>query len=102
MARLGQCEMCNRFNQKVAETAIIGALSGGGVDIEQHIRLKSRNRRTRFAAGRPQNPGAQRRIVPIECAGEMGAPGGGRAFTSDYTLEHMAKRWGRKLRHLDF
>ncbi len=96
------CEMSNRFNQEVVETARIGALRCGGVDIEQDIRLKSGNRRAGFAARRRQDPGAQRRVGRIEHAGEMHAAVDRRTFARNHTLEDVAERCGREFRHLDF
>ena len=85
--------MGDRLGQQVVETAVVAALGGGVVDLEQRFGFGAADR-LMLDGGRGQDARAPGGVIGIERAGKMDAALGGRAFAGDHAIAHDGQRMG--------
>ena len=89
--------MGDRLGQQIVETAVVAALGGGIVDLEQRLGLGAADR-LMLDGGCGQDARAPGGVVGIERAGKMHTALGGRAFAGDHAVAHDGQRMGGGVR----
>ena len=85
--------MGDRLGEQIVEAAVIAALGGGVIDLEQRLGLGPAHG-LMLDGGRSQDARAPGGVIGVERAGEMDAAPGGRAFAGDHTITHDGQRMG--------
>ena len=83
----------DRLGQQIVETAIVAALGGGIVDLEQRFGFGPADR-LMLDGGRGQDARAPGGVIGIQRAGKMNAALGGRAFAGDHAVAHDGEGMG--------
>ena len=79
--------MHHRLGQQIVETAVVAALGGGIVDLEQRFGFGPADR-LMLDRGRGQDARAPGGVIGIQRAGKMNAALGGGAFAGDHAIAH--------------
>ena len=85
--------MGDRLGQQIVEAAVIAALGGSVIDLEQRLGFGAAHR-LMLDGGRGQDARAPGGVIGIERAGKMDAALGGRAFAGDHAIAHDGERMG--------
>ena len=83
----------DRLGQQIVEAAVIAALGGGIVDLEQRFGFGPADR-LMLDGGRGQDARAPGGVIGIQRAGKMNAALGGRAFAGDHAITHNGQGMG--------
>ena len=81
------------LGQQIVENAIVAALGGGIVDLEQRFGFGPADR-LMLDRGRGQDARAPGGVIGIQHAGKMHAAPGGRAFAGDHAIADDRQRLG--------
>ena len=84
-ARCGRGVMRDRLGEQIVEAAVVAALGGGVVDLEQRFGFGAADR-LMLDGGRGQDARAPGGVIGIQRAGKMDTAFGGRAFAGDHAI----------------
>ena len=85
----------DRLGQQIVETAVVAALGGGVVDLEQRFGFGPADR-LMLDRGRGQDARAPGGVIGVQLAGKMNTALGGRAFAGDHAIAHDGRAHGRR------